>query len=562
MRRWGVTCIVTLVVAFLAFRYYLIHRGVDLPVNNVDPAWRSGSLLHLLPTVSENRILIKASFKEPLSETPKLSVAGSSYDGVRTDTRGYFWYFDAPGLTPDTEYELIIRNARGEALCDPWPLKTFPAPYARPEHFRVLIYTGLGGHDVHREWFGTGPLPLEIRIKLLRKALSFKPDALISSGDQIYYDLLYDKSSRVMGGSPRSIAFAGEFDRSKPVLGTENEEVLKKAVGPQIANLYGTACRSIPTFFLLDDHDYFENDIATEKDGFDIKLLLLAWRSPFFKGGVSFPPDNFMLDLARTAQKLYLPEFLPDANRPRDLPGSNAPDRPAGVSECYGTLRYGDLVEALLYEARRFVTLTGRDAVMVHPKAEKWLVDRMRAEEAIHVVNVPAVVFGWSAGKWMEWYPDVLGKDGKLTTSLPKYKWQEGWFAQHDRILKAASEMRASIPLFICGDLHSQADGKILRSRTLDLSANPVNVVVTGSLGTGKRGWPSDFRGVAAQVPSDLLMEVGAPCLEKNGFVIVDFTREKIIVRFFAWKPPEPVEAIDRLEAHRVLELRRPAKRD
>lgn len=67
---------------------------------------------------------------------------------------------------------------------------------------RVLIYTGLGGHDIHIEWFGTGPLPLGTRIRLLNKALSLKPDVLISSGDQIYYDLRYDKSAKVMGNLP------------------------------------------------------------------------------------------------------------------------------------------------------------------------------------------------------------------------------------------------------------------------------------------------------------------------------------------------------------------------
>lgn len=38
-----------------------------------------------------------------------------------------------------------------------------------------------------------------------------------------------------------------------------------------------------------------------------------------------------------------------------------------------------------LYESRRFTTLAGDDAVMIHPKAEKWLMDRIRTEETIHV---------------------------------------------------------------------------------------------------------------------------------------------------------------------------------
>ncbi len=72
-----------------------------------------------------------------------------------------------------------------------------------------------------------------------------------------------------------------------------------------------------------------------------------------------------MLDLGRAVQKLYLPEFLPDPGRPLSLPGTGEKDRAPGVSECYGTLRYGKLLEALLYESRRFTTLTGADAVMI-----------------------------------------------------------------------------------------------------------------------------------------------------------------------------------------------------
>ncbi len=360
-----------------------------------------------------------------------------------------------------------------------------------------------------------------------------------------------------MGASPRSKHHVGTFDRDKPVLGTENEAVLKRASDPQIACVYGTVCRSFPTFFLLDDHDYFENDTAMEEDGFDIRLLTLGWRSPFVKGGISFPPDPFMLEMGRTVQKLYLPEYLPDRGRPQSLPATGADDRAPGVSECYGTLRYGKLLEGLLYESRRFTSLTGDDAVMIHPAAEKWLVDRMRTEEALHVVNLPATVFGWSAGKWMEWYPDIRGEDGSLTKEIPKYQWQAGWFAQHNRLLEAASQMKRSAPLFICGDLHNQSEGIITGSGDLDLSQNPVISICSGSLGTGPRMWPSAFRGMVAEPPTDIVMEEKLSPVEKNGFVIVDIDREKLVVDYYAWREPEPVEKIDSLEPYRQTIIRR-----
>jgi len=547
-----------IVVIFAGVILYDRHTVYEIEPAPKDPDWNAGPIVHLLPTVSHDRILIKASFERALTGTPRLGMDGERFPGRQTDTKGFFWYFDAKGLEPDTTYQLVIKDSLGRNLCDAWPLKTFPAPDAEPERLRLLIYTGLGGHDAHITWRGTGPLPLSIRRRLLKRALSLEPDALISSGDHIYYDLRFGRSPKYMGTSPESIAYAGRFDESQSVLGTTNEDVLRKAVDPQIAYLYGASCRSIPTFFLLDDHDYFENDEARAKDGYKLSDVFMGWRSPLVKGGVSFPPDDFALDLGRSSQYLYLPEFLPDEARPGDLPASGAADRPEGISECYGTLRYGKLVEALLFESRRYTTLRGDDAVMIHPAAEKWLVDRMAAEEATHVVNMPATIFGWSAGKWMEWYPDVRNEEGRLTKDRPKYMWPRGWFNQHNRLLEAASKMKRCVPLFICGDIHSQTVGRITRSGELDLSANPVVAVATGSLGTGPRGFPSGFRGMAAEVPTDLIVEEELPILEKNGFVIADFTPDKITISFYAWKPPDPVEAIDGLEPFHVLELKPP----
>lgn len=58
-----------------------------------------------------------------------------------------------------------------------------------------------------------------------------------------------------------------------------------------------------------------------------------------------------------------------------------------------------------------------------------------------------------------------------------------------------------------------------------------------------------------AAVPTDLTVEEELPIAEKNGFVIADLTPDKIVIRFYAWKPPDPPEAIDSLEPVHVLEL-------
>ena len=120
--------------------------------------------------------------------------------------------------------------------------------------------------------------------------------------------------------------------------------------------------------------------------------------------------------------------------------------------------------------------------------------------------------------------------------------------------------MKHATPLFICGDIHSLAEGRILRSGDLDLTRNPVISIASGSLGTGMRSFPSSFRGIVAKPPTDLEMEERLSCVEKNGFIIADFTTTEITIRFFAWRPPEPLEDIDTMESFHQLVI--PVKRN
>jgi hypothetical protein len=182
-----------------------------------------------------------------------------------------------------------------------------------------------------------------------------------------------------LGASKAALEYA-RFDRNAPILGGANESALLRAAGEQITPLYGTLCRSTPVFFLQDDHDHFDNDEATDE-------------------AVTFPPDNFMLQSARATQRLWYPEFLPDPNRSPGLPGSDSPDqssfRPSGLSESFGTLRYGRLAEVLLYDVRRTVTLAGPTAVFVAPDVEAWLKARAAAKDVIHLVNIPSNPPAW-----------------------------------------------------------------------------------------------------------------------------------------------------------------------
>jgi hypothetical protein len=527
----------------------LIASGIGGPASAAQaPApreanWDQGEVQHLIPTVSHDRFLIKASFTRAQLAAPELMVGATRVRGQANAPAGDFWQFDVTGLAPATPYRLALGGAGGRALCEPWSLSTIPAPDAAPERLRLMIYTCGGGHDALNQGLPEGKinwLPSALRRRLLQRGLSLKPDALIANGDQIYWDLRAPQASKGSGASALGKEVAGVFDRAQPVFGTPNEAVFRRATGPQLIPQYGALLRATPVFFMQDDHDYFDNDEATD----DI---------------ITFPPDHFMLELARATRQLYYPEYLPDLNRPLGLPGASAPDRPPGVAEAFGTLRYGKLAEILLYDIRRSQTLNGPSAVFVDGTVENWLTSRMADRDVIHVVNIPSNPPGWSAGKWGEWYPDILGKDGKLTTDIQKPYWQTGWLKQHDRLMQAVVAMPGRIPLVISGDLHAIAEGRMMRCGSLDFSKNPVEVILSGPLGTGDRGWPSAFRGIGATPPTHLTMEENLKPLEENGFIIADFTPESITVRYFRFSyHTQSPEAIDTLEPFRVTELKRP----
>jgi hypothetical protein len=191
--------------------------------------------------------------------------------------------------------------------------------------------------------------------------------------------------------------------------------------------------------------------------------------------------------------------------------------------------------------------------------AENWLKARMAARDVAHVLNIPSNPPGWSAGKWGEWYPDILGDDGRLTVAKPKPYWQPGWLKQHDRLMAAISAMPGRIPLIVSGDLHALAEGRMLRSGPSDFSKNPVVTILSGPLGTGDTLWPSAFRGIGATVPGRLEMDEKLKPLEENGFLIADFTQTSITLRFFRFNiHTQSPDVIDGLEPFRITELKRP----
>ena len=178
-------------------------------------AWDAGEVVHVLPTSSHDRILVKTSFKRPLEAPPTLQIGDQRVIGQSTDTGGSFWQFHAADLKVGTTYGLSLSSSDGRSLCQPWTLSTMPAPDELPSRLRLLVYSCAGGHDIFRSAHtGIEFLPTAVRQRLLQRGLSFSPDALIANGDHVYWDLLAPKAAPRLGGSKAGLEYGGRHNAS------------------------------------------------------------------------------------------------------------------------------------------------------------------------------------------------------------------------------------------------------------------------------------------------------------------------------------------------------------
>ena len=192
---------------------------------------------------------------------------------------------------------------------------------------------------------------------------------------------------------------------------------------------------------------------------------------------------------------------------------------------------------------------------------EKWLKARTAATEVTHVVHAPSNPPGWTAGKWGEWYPDVLGANGKLTVAVPKPYWQSGWLKQHDRLIGGDVGNEGAHP---AGDQRRHARD---RDRPHAAQRHPRPQGQSGqrrAVGTDRHTARSaGRRSGAASARSPRCISTSwkqVKPIEQHGFTIVDFLPDKIVLRFFKWDlKTQPVEAIDTLEPFHTAELTRAA---
>ena len=429
--------------------------GLACAESDQSDGWDRGRLGHLIPTASHRSFNIKASFFEHPGAEPSIRVGSRLVKGQQQDTIGRFWAFRVGGLEPETEYPLrLVTSDTGAFLCDEWSLRTLPSPDSAPERLRVATYTCAGGPNLP-----TPPSlfhafkPANYRRRLFDMILEREPDLVVANGDHVYFDL--PQMGRLQS-HPLAILFSpfiqgllASFDPEAPVLGSPNEEALTTVGDDQIASIYGVRFRSTPTFFITDDHDYFENDDATPER-------------------VTFPPDAFHTSLRNTLQRLYFPEFIADDDLPSSLPGRSTSDG-ISLSTHFGRIHYGDLFSGLLYDCGGFLSL-GKNAGLVPTSVESWILDETRREDTKHLVHFPSHPMGWTAGKWREWYRDVLESEGSLVEAIrvdssgEKFEWQVGWWEQHQRLLAGLSAQRRRKALVVSGDLHALGATWIIES--------------------------------------------------------------------------------------------------
>jgi len=489
-----------------------------------EDSWYRGDIQHILPTVSHRALNIKVSFHQPCS-TPQLHIDEQVVSASRQDSEGRFWAFRVGKLDANTEYTLQLFDENNHSLCDSWPLKTFPAPNSHPERLRIAAYTCAGGPDLPVLPGGRDAFkPIAYRQKLYDLILEQQPDMVIANGDHIYWDYRSWLDNRDNKLSRMAMKYFlesyGTFDNTLSVTGTVNETTLQTIADEQIGRTYGVRFRSTPVFFITDDHDYFDNDDATPEL-------------------VTFPPNDFHTDLRNLLQAQYFPEYIVEEEMPAAFPGSQTLDG-LQLSMHYGCVDYGQLFSGLLYDCGGQLSLNGDQAGLIPSSVEAWLIAKTENGNSQQLIHFPSHPMGWTAGKWREWYPDTIDSEGTLLASVErdkdgnKYMWQQGWWLQHQRLLKAMHQQPKRKPIVVSGDLHLLGSGKIEISGELDMTTNPVHTILSGPVGVGGLGWLSNARGLQAKIPATMqVKELLAP-EERNGFTLLDITAKQVDVRLMA----------------------------
>ncbi|HEX2831035.1 MAG TPA: hypothetical protein VHP37_32170 [Burkholderiales bacterium] len=479
----------------------------------------------ILPSVTSDTIALKVLLDAPPKGAPVLTIDGRSVHGERTDPDGFAWSFVQRGLKEGTPHRLMLTDEAGATLREPWTLSTLPPVGSTPDHYRILFFTCAGGDEADQDKF----IAMATRRALLDRALSFQPDLAVANGDHVYWDqwtgLKYTRNADRLARQAELYHRIAWLDEDQNFDSVANRRSLNTIVGRQIAALYEDRFASVPLIFISDDHDYFENDNAG------------PW-------GYTFPPRPFILGLQRRSAAMAYPVALGHPTLSGPL-----------ANETIETVRIGNLLEMALFDCRRGWS-TGSDAHVLFPEVERFLIERLQQSSARHYIHVPSNPFGWSKGALGEWYEDR--PRGESTRGNDKKYWQAGWFAQHQRLVKALTDQRGRAAISISGDLHATAAARITRSGDIDLSANPIEAILCGTVGTGKTGFAGYARGNIGWYPEKITATTRKSIEERDGFTLFDVYPDRIDVRQFLWRDPEPLDAIASLQPASTFTINRP----
>ena len=311
-------------------------------------AWDSGHVRHLLPTASDNRILLKTSFAAPLDEAPTLQVDGTSVRGRMGDTRGEHWHFHADRSAAGTAASAVAgRRATGARSASRGSFRhsrSRRAARAIPRAV-LLLRRRPRGDEVPAARGAQSAVSARAELCAAGRRRQRRSCLL---GFAVAADL--EALRRLAGSRSRSPASS---IAPAIVFGGDNETVLKRAAGS--ADRAGLRRR-------------FPLDADVLHPG--RSRLLRQRRGDRRHHHVSAGPFH------AAARARHAAPVLPGIScrtsaRPRGLAWSSSADRVEGLSETFGTIRYGRLAEVLLYDIRRTATLAGPSAVYIDRRSRE-----------------------------------------------------------------------------------------------------------------------------------------------------------------------------------------------
>ena len=362
------------------------------------------------------------------------------------------------------------------ACAIPWTLGTFPPRDSKPDRFRLLVYTCAGGNGEARTSDGTQAfVPLAERQRLLRRALSFQPQAVIANGDHVYWDLLAGPSARILMSTR---------DRGQ----ARRQGVQPRAAGARHRERGAARSRGVAA-----DRRPLRHPAALDAGLLPAGRPRLLRERPRRRHHRHVPARPVHARARRARRRSSTtPSSCPT---PIARPGSAAPARRIArrVSPRRSARCATATARALLWDCRRYHHAGGADRRLHAARDRAWLLAPHGGADERRAHRGAACRRRRWAGARASGASGIPTCSRRAASSAPPRRSPTG------RKDGTASTIACSKPpsrwiasrLFVSGDLHALGVGRILRSGSLNLRSNPITTVLAGPLGTGPVGWAS-----------------------------------------------------------------------